>query len=162
MKLAQFFLVSGSLIVACALPLEPVYSDPHSDEEQIASIRSLSNEAIARHDVSGIVSSLAGEYQITTGKGLIFQDSPKEEGDLWAGLFAESGDIIYVRTPDTIEVSTYLPRAAENGKWIGSWTTSTGRKEVGGSYAATWSKVDGQWKIRSEIFVTLFCNGPGC
>jgi hypothetical protein len=158
----KLFLISGLFLMMCLLPLESTNSEPASGEEKIASIRTLSNEAIARHDALGVVSFLAPEYQITTGKGLIFQGSPQEEAKDWKQVFSTAEDIVYVRTPKTIEVSTYLPRAAENGTWLGSWTTNVGRKEVGGSYAATWSKIDGEWKILSEVFVTLFCNGPGC
>lgn len=71
-------------------------------------------------------------------------------------------DVVYVRTPTRIEISSYLPRAAEFGDWVGNWTSDKGSIEVGGSYSASWRKVDGAWKIQSEIFVTLFCKGPAC
>jgi hypothetical protein len=77
-------------------------------------------------------------------------------------IFAEFPDVLYVRTPSKIEVSTYLPRAAETGNWVGNWTAEKGRIEVGGSYFASWLKVDGSWKIQSEMFVTMYCSGDGC
>jgi hypothetical protein len=55
-----------------------------------------------------------------------------------------------------------IRRAAEFGDWVGNWTADKGPIEVGGSYSASWRKVDGVWKIQSEIFVTLFCNGAAC
>ncbi len=162
MKNVPLFVFNLLVLFACYLPAEFAFSEPPTDKEQIGAIRELSNQAIARHDVSGVVSSLDSTYQITTGKGELFQDSAAGEAEVWAGIFAQFDDVVYVRTPAVIEISSYLPRAAESGRWIGSWTTAVGRKEVGGPYTASWSKVAGEWKIRSEIFVTLFCNGPGC
>lgn len=132
------------------------------DSEKIEAIRADSNTAIARRDVLGIVSSLASEYQITVGTGVLYQGGPEEEAVAWAATFAERKDVVYVRTPVTIEVSSYLPRAIEHGHWVGSWIASGGHKEVGGSYTASWSMRKEEWKIRSEIYVTLYCNGPGC
>ncbi len=150
------------MLLLCLLPIASTNADPATDEQQIESIRALSNEAIAQHDAVTVASLLAPKYQITTGKGQLFQDTPEAEVAGWEEVFATADDIIYVRTPKNIEISTYLPRAAEHGTWLGPWTTDAGRKEVGGSYAATWSRIDGEWKILSEVFVTLFCNGPGC
>jgi hypothetical protein len=54
------------------------------------------------------------------------------------------------------------PLAWETGSWVGTWTTPEGPLRTGGRYAASWREVDGEWKIRSELFVTLFCEGEGC
>lgn len=149
-------------ILACSLPVDAAAADVPSDREQIAELREQSNQAIARHDLAGVLASFDDKYQVTSGSGELFQETHAERLAHWQEIFAVSDDIIYTRSPQTIEVSTYLPRAAEHGRWTGSWTSEAGRKELGGSYTASWSKVDGVWKIRSEIFITLFCNGPGC
>lgn len=133
-----------------------------SDEQQIRELRAESNAYISRHDALGVASLLDSEYQITTGNGQLFQVSPEEEAGTWKQIFETSEDIVYIRTPTTIEVSMHLPRAAEFGSWVGTWTTPAGPKEVGGRYAAHWRKVDGQWKIRAELFVTMYCNGAEC
>ncbi len=144
------------------LCIDSAFSDSSSDAEKITAIRQLSNQAIARHDAAGVVAAFDAEYQVTAGSGALFHDSAEVELQHWQEIFAQADDIIYTRTPEKIEVSTYLPRAAEHGTWVGTWTTDSGHKELGGSYYATWSKVDGVWKIRSESFVTLYCSGPGC
>ncbi len=149
-------------VLACGLPVGAAGADVLSDKEQIAAIREQSNQAIARHDVAGVLASFDDEYQVTSGRGELFQETHDERLAHWQEIFAVSEDIIYTRSPQTIEVSTYLPRAAEHGRWTGSWTSRAGRQDLGGSYTASWSKVDGVWKIRSEIFITLFCKGPGC
>jgi ketosteroid isomerase-like protein len=150
------------VVLMSNLPIDSALSDSSSAVEEITAIRQQSNQAIARHDAAGVVAALDTPYQVTSGVGALFQENPEQELAHWQEIFSTSEDIIYTRTPEKIEVSTYLPRAAENGSWVGSWTTANGPKELGGSYFASWSKVDGEWKIRSEIFVTLFCTGPGC
>jgi hypothetical protein len=162
MKASKHLLSSLLIVLMSTYPTEPALSDSPSDQEQIAAIRLKSNQAIARHDAAGVVAAFDAEYQVTSGVGALFHDSREQELAHWEEIFAVSDDIVYIRTPETIEVSTYLPRAAESGRWVGSWTTDAGHRELGGSYFASWSKVEGAWKIRSEIFVTLFCNGPGC
>ena len=80
----------------------------------------------------------------------------------WSEVFASAPDVIYVRTPQSVEVSSSGTRGAEIGSWVGSWTTPEGRQELGGRYAAHWRRIDGVWRIRSELFVTLVCEGPAC
>lgn len=151
------------LIIVGCLGLSVIAdSSIESEKDKILRIRADSNEAIKKHDAAGIVASFDKTYQITTGGGKLFHDNPEKEEELWRAIFAESPDVVYVRSPSKIEVSTYLPRAAESGNWVGNWTTEKGRIEVGGSYSASWIRVDGSWKIQSEMFVTMYCSGDGC
>lgn len=150
------------IIFSCLGFSVAAFPDSVSEQDKISEIRAGSNEAIRKHDADGIVASFAKTYQITTGSGKLFHDSPEKERELWRRIFAQFPDVIYVRTPARIDVSTYLPRAGESGNWVGNWTSEKGRVEVGGSYFASWLKVDGHWKIQSEMFVTLYCSGDGC
>ncbi len=150
------------IVASCAGYFVPAHAETESDRAQILNTRAISNEAIENHDAESIVASFDRTYQITTGSGKLFHDSPSEERVLWEEIFAQFPDVVYVRTPSKIEVSTYLPRAAEYGNWVGNWTDENGSVEVGGSYSASWIKVDGHWKIQSEMFVTLYCSGDGC
>ncbi len=129
--------------------------------DKIRSLRGQSNAAIARHDVDGVLSLLDVEYQITTGSGALGQGRAAER-DAWTAEFARTSDLVYVRTPASIEVSSSGGRAAETGTWTGSWSTPAGLRKYGGRYAAYWRLVDGNWRIRSELFVALTCEGPGC
>lgn len=70
--------------------------------------------------------------------------------------------MLYVRTPAEIIVSETYPLAWEQGTWVGTVTNEKDPLRKGGSYASGWRKVDGVWKIRSELFVGLYCEGPGC
>ncbi len=146
--------VLASVALAC-----PVFAQSPADE--IRSLREQSNAAIARHDVAGVVSMFDVEYQITTGSGELYHGRAGE-AEAWAVEFARADDLIYVRTPSEIEVGASGVRAVEIGVWSGSWTTPDGPRRSGGRYAAHWRLVDGSWKLRSELFVTLYCEGPGC
>lgn len=158
-------LTAGTLLLVLSGPFGALASATpalaQTPEEEIRSLRARSNEAIARHDVEAVLSFLDDEYQITTGNGRLLQGSAGEE-DAWAAEFARADDLRYVRTPESVEVSVSGGRAAEVGKWVGTWTTAEGATRVGGRYAAHWRKAPGEWKIRAELFVTLHCEGAGC
>ena len=132
-----------------------------SDEVLIRQARTASNQAIARHDVPAILAVLADEFQVSASNGT-FLRGREEMGSAFAARFAEFKDAIYVRTPETVEVNPAGTVAAEIGRWTGGWTTPGGPFSTGGRYAATWRKVAGKWLIHSELFVPLFCTGPGC
>ena len=130
-------------------------------EDQIRSLREQSNAAIARHDIEGVVSLLDVEYQITDGSGTLYHGRAAEP-EAWAAEFARADDLVYVRTPESIEVSSSGTRAAEIGVWSGSWTAAEGMRSLEGRYAAHWVLANGRWKLRSELFVRLRCEGAGC
>jgi ketosteroid isomerase-like protein len=69
------------------------------------------------------------------------------------------------RTPENIEIDNGSPLyASESGVWVWSEGLKTGG--VGtyrGRYLIMWLKTDGQWKIRSELYVETHCSGdPDC
>lgn len=137
--------------------------EPVKEEEQkIRDLRSQFNQSIEDHDAAGISKYLDSEYHITTSSGEQYQETPEEDVETWAEIFRNRPDVIYVRTPDIVEVSSYYELAAESGTWTGQWSSPKGGVEIGGKYFAQWRKADGDWKIRSEIFVGLYCKGAGC
>ena len=129
--------------------------------EQVHTTRAQYNDAIARHDVQAILSFLDDEYQVTTSLGQLLQGRDQEAIG-WQELIESRQDLVYVRTPESIEISDDYPLAAETGTWVGSWSTSDGAVRTGGRYAAMWRQVDGTWKVRSELFVALYCEGARC
>jgi len=132
-----------------------------AEGSSIAETRAQFNDAIARHDVQAITSFLDEDYQITTSLGQLMQGRD-EQGPSWQELFDTRAGVTYVRTPETIEVSQDYPLAAESGTWLGTWSTKEGEVRTGGRYAAMWRKVDGHWRVRSELFVALYCDGVAC
>ena len=129
--------------------------------DRIRFLRKQSNAAIARHDADAVVAFLDAQYQITVGSGSLFQGKANERKG-WLEEFAIASDLRYVRTPESVQVSSSNERAAEVGSWLGTWTTRDGAHRSGGRYAAFWVNDHGSWKIRSELFVTLWCKGTDC
>lgn len=138
-----------------------VFAQGMFDEKLIREARAQYNAAIREHDVPGIVSFLDEEYQITTSLGQLSQGRDADAA-AWKQLFATREDVVYVRSPESIEVSRDYPLAAEVGTWVGTWTTIDGQVRTGGRFSAMWRKVDGEWKVRSELFVALYCDGMRC
>lgn len=155
----------GVLAVMTILATPPgvgAQSGPGSEEALIRAARAASNRAIADHDVAGALAMLDDGFHAAISSGA-FRTSREEMGRAFAERFDAFSDAVYVRTPVTIEVATNGAIASETGEWVGSWTTAEGPFRTGGRYAAHWRKgADGRWLIRSELFVPLFCEGPGC
>lgn len=149
-----------ALLAAVAAP-RVASAQESPDERAIRAIRDASNEAIARHDLDAFLSSIDDPYQATAGSSSFAPDRAalrRVIGD----QFSRFDDLRYVRTPSAIRLSASDPLAWEEGEWVGTWTLPEGEHRSGGRYAAQWRKVDGVWKIHSELFVTLFCEGAGC
>lgn len=138
-----------------------VFAQGTPDSDQIRNARDQYNNAIARHDVQAIMSFIDDEYQITTSLGQLTQGRDGEAGS-WQELFSTRQNVLYVRTPETVEMSDAYPLAAETGTWVGTWSTPDGGVRTGGRYSAMWRQVDGEWKVRSELFVALYCEGLAC
>jgi ketosteroid isomerase-like protein len=131
------------------------------DTDSIRSLRAESNQAIAVQDVDALIDFLDDEYVLAASSGDILQGR-EENAASWSGHFADFPDAVYVRTPLEVTISEAYPFAIESGTWVGSMTTANGKLEKGGQYTAGWRKVAGVWKIRSELFVALYCHGIDC
>jgi ketosteroid isomerase-like protein len=151
--------VEMGILIAC-LPLHAL-AQMSPDERAIRQVRSESNEAIARHDVPGVLATLEPEYRVSSSSG-DFLDGREAMGKAFAGVFARFSDAKYVRTATTVEVSTAGPYAAETGEWVGSWTTPEGPHRTGGRYIAYWRKKGNTWLIHAELYVPLYCDGAAC
>ena len=131
------------------------------DADTIRALRMESNEAIARHDVDALQSYLDEDFVISISTGAI-ERSRAEHGRSFALHFEQFPDVVYVRTPLEITLSEAYPLAIERGTWVGSRTDKNGKLENGGQYTAAWRKTDGIWRIYSELYVGLYCNGVDC
>jgi len=131
------------------------------DVEAIKTIRMESNAAIARHDVDTLQAVLAEDFVITISTGDI-ERSRDEHGRSFALHFDQYPDVVYVRTPTEITLSKAYPLAIEHGTWVGSRTSENGKLENGGQYTAAWRKTEGVWRIYSELYVGLYCDGSDC
>lgn len=132
-----------------------------ADAASIREARARSNDAIAAHDIDGVLAELDSAFHVTAGSGR-FIESRVAMGEAFSSQFADFSDAVYVRSAESVAVAEAGSLGFETGTWVGTWTTSSGPLRTGGRYSASWSKTSGSWKIRSELFVTLFCEGAGC
>lgn len=127
-------------------------------ENQIRAVRAASNRAILARDLPALVKTMLPEMQVTAGSGrhIAGRDSV---GALLAKTFADRAFMDYVRTADSVQVSTLNPLAAEHGHWVGRWQRPDGVQVVAGTYLAMWRLTANGWQLRSELFVSLSCTG---
>ena len=118
--------------------------------ELIKSAREASNEAIIKHDISGISKfwyndfvQIRGNATHLSGKDTIVAS--------WKKLFNDNPRVVYIRTPSQITISTNDTLAWETGTWKAFNSYSNG-----GNYSAMWRKSNNTWKIQGELFVSLF------
>jgi ketosteroid isomerase-like protein len=138
-----------------------VQGAPASDGAAIKQVRLAQNAAIAAHRIDEIASYWTDDVSICRALGaqlsgkaayrqLFVEDDPKNPNV-----------IVYVRTPNDIEVSSHWELAFETGVWSGHIGSAEGPVALGGRYSAQWVKRNGHWLIRSEVYVALNAAGPG-
>ena len=149
--MGKYSLVFFALIVFQALPAQ---TNPQKEISAIRSARKASNEAIAKHDLKEIGKYWLQEFVVTAGNGgaMMGKDSVLAA---FQKQFNVIPNISYVRTPETIVISDADTLAFETGKWIALKTQQQKPEWLGGNYSAMWWKRNGEWKLRSELFVTL-------
>ena len=129
-----------------------------ADADAIRARRESSNAAIARHDTAGFAAILADDLVVMSSTSRIDR-SKQEHVRSMAEWFAARPNVVYRRTPDSIRVFDPWRMASEAGTWVGSWTESDGKVEVGGRYFAKWRFRGGAWTVESETYVPEHCTG---
>jgi hypothetical protein len=154
MKNADLFLVLAAISGCVAV---------HAAEDPVAIVRGLraeSNAAIAAHDAKRLRSLLADDYRgiqgtsggLDTGGAATARSYENEE-------FRDATFVAYERIPDKVTIAGSGRRIGESGHWVGTWRKADGVMRKTGDYLAVWTVSKGQWRLRSEAFVTLSCNG---
>lgn len=132
--------------------LQLTFAQMNTDKEVILikSLRSASNEALAKHDIDGMskywlddLVLIRGNSTYLTGKDTIVAT--------WRKLFNDNPNINYIRVPTQITISNNDTLAWETGTWKAFNSYSRG-----GNYSAMWKKTNNSWKILAELFVSLF------
>ncbi|MBU6268774.1 MAG: DUF4440 domain-containing protein [Sphingomonadales bacterium] len=113
--------------------------------------RAAFNRAIADGDAAAIAPLLAPDVVMVTGTDSAVISGRKAQVAVWKREFAAPDRMVYVRTPDRVELSSVAPIAMEHGRWEGSG----GGMTAAGSYVAKWRDVGGAWAIEAEIYLTL-------
>jgi hypothetical protein len=119
-------------------------------EDAIRARRRLTNKLTAAHEAARLRPFLDPGVKVIVGHGGLIAGADAVIAAFEA-QFRDPEFVAYVRTPDTVELDRAGLRAAESGRWVGSWRTA----EMSGTYLAAWRKATGQWLIESELFVTL-------
>jgi WD40-like Beta Propeller Repeat. len=136
------------------------------DETIIRDSRAASNQALAAHNAAAFVQVLKDDVIVTAASGKLIQGRVAMKSEIESRWKAQP-DLVFVRTPTTIEISRSDPAASERGTWTGHATTTAGPAEWHGDYQAVWRKTISNagvpsWTIASELFVALDCIGSGC
>lgn len=120
-------------------------------QDAIAARRKLTNKLIAAKDAARLRPFFDPRVTLIAGDGSLLLGA-EDVLAAFAGQFADKGFVAYVRTTEEITLDAQGARAAERGRWVGTWKDAP---EQSGTYLATWKKVTGQWVIENELFVTL-------
>lgn len=120
-------------------------------QDAIAARRKLTNKLIAAKDATRLRPFFDPRVTLIAGDGSLLLGA-EDVLAAFAGQFADKGFVAYVRTTEAITLDAQGARAAERGRWVGTWKDAP---EQSGTYLATWKKVTGQWVIENELFVTL-------
>ena len=143
------------LLLSVLIAVPPAPADP---TEQIQRLRQRSNAAIAAHDFAAMKPLLADDYVLLPGSSGVAVTGQAMAMRLQAA-FDDPTFVTYVRTPTQITVAGSGKRAAELGRWVGTWRKPDGEMRLTGVYQATWVPGGGEWRLRNESFVTLNCVG---
>jgi ketosteroid isomerase-like protein len=115
----------------------------------IKASRKASNAAIARHDIEGMSKYWLPDFVQTIGRGSSLTGRDTIIG-AWKQLFRTNPAVSYMRNPVQIIIGDNGIMAWEAGTWKAKNSYSKG-----GNYSAMWRKIDGEWKLQAELFVSL-------
>lgn len=122
------------------------------DKDEILGLRNAYNASLKNYDYELSLSFLTEGVLTTISNGTLIQGKK----NLKEYILANSGTKMYwVRTPGEIDINAELGLAWEVGTWKGYIPESGQMSVAGGNYAAQWIKINGVWKINSELFVKL-------
>jgi ketosteroid isomerase-like protein len=123
-----------------------------TDKDEIMRLRESSNQALRKFDTELYLSFLTDDVQYTISNGTLIQG--KE--NLRKYINDVKGPKMYwVRTPIEINVNEKSGLAWEAGTWKGYIVDSSQQPVSSGKYSAMWMKINGNWKIKSQLFVKL-------
>ena len=113
--------------------------------------RKLTNRLIAAHDAARLRPHLTEDMLLIVGDGGLIEGADAVIA-AFAAQFADPAFIAYVRTTETVELAEDGARAAETGRWVGTWKDIA---PISGVYMAAWLMRRGQWLLEREFYITL-------
>jgi ketosteroid isomerase-like protein len=131
--------------------------------DSVAAVRALraeSNAAIAAHDATRLRSVFADNYLGIEGTSGELDSGGEATAKSYGDIeFKDAAFDTYRRTPDRLQLAGSGKRIAESGHWVGIWRKPGGIMRKSGIYLARWTRIENQWRLRSELFITLGCKG---
>jgi ketosteroid isomerase-like protein len=151
--------LSGVSLANPPAPAIPAPGMRNPYEAEIRSARATYNNALASRDAKAISKYwlLDSQSVWASGKLTVGRDNIVAR---YAKTFKDGDFLFGLRTPQKIDVATGAGSdAAEVGIW--KWKMRYLGQEItwSGRYLAMWQKVDGQWGLRSDLYVTTGCTG---
>ncbi len=151
--------IAAALLQAAALP-----PPGPADMASIWQLRNESNIALRGRQLDKFAAFFTDDVIVVGGAGGATSGKAELRARI-AQAFGDKSFVTYVRTPATVRVATAADsglRAAEQGRWTGTWRDSRGETRWSGDYMAQWVKTPAGWRIRAEVYVSLTCLGPAC
>ena len=127
-----------------------------ADRAAILSLRAEHNRAIKTGDVETFLKIAADDYVSIFGHSGIIR-SKDELRRRWTERPQQC-----TRSPSRVDIGRVdsQTRAAEHGNW--RCDERNPERVYSGSYFAHWSKTRDGWRVVSDTYVSLKCNGDGC
>lgn len=151
--------MTPALPVLAALAAAAAVAAGPSDADQIRAGRDRSNAAIAAHHADALRPLYAPDATVVRGSSGQALNGVEAITASLASAFRDPDFVTYRRTPQTVTLSEGGVRAAESGRWLGTWRKPDGEMRLSGVYLAMWVKTPGGWRLKSEAFVSLKCEG---
>jgi hypothetical protein len=153
--------IAGTSLAICFLASQPVPATTSTDPIVIVrNLRAESNQAIANHDADSLRTIFADNYLGIEGTSGELDSGGEATAKSY--IYREFNDPtfdMYQRTPDNFRLARSEKRIAESGHWVGIWHKPDGTMRKSGVYLARWMRSNDRWLLRSELFVTLDCQG---
>ena len=123
-----------------------------TNKEKIEEIRTSSNLALKSYDHEKVLSYLTDDVLTTTGNGTLLSGKKA-----LANYILEGGDstMYWIRSTEEVIVNEKRGLAWEHGFWNAYDPELGTHSIIHGNYAAMWTKDSGEWKIKSQLFVSL-------
>ncbi len=129
-----------------------------ADQKAIQKVRQTNNAALRAHNAAGVAAAYLDNFFVLTSTNGFFTGKETVQ-NVYQSVFNSRADVLFVRTPTAIMINRDWLMASESGNWVGTWTANGKPITVGGDYYAKWHKIDGIWKLRSEVYTQFDCSG---
>jgi ketosteroid isomerase-like protein len=137
---------------------ETADNETSDDETLIRSARAAQTRALAAGDLDAVARHWTSDVTVRRALGHAVSGVEQARQMLQPGA---GNPLIYQRQALHVEVSAHWPLAWEEGRWTAHPGRADAAPVMGGRYGAQWVRRDGQWLIRSEVFVALHGEGSG-